>query len=144
LRVGCWDGEAQPVSIRQRFERVDALVALAVALPAIPIIVAVVRAISQRWIPIGDQALLEIRARDVLTAHHPLLGTASSAALSGENGVALNHPGPLMFDVLTLPVRVFGGGAGKAGGLGGAADGHDPPRTAASRRARNRHQASKA
>ena len=60
----------------------------------------------------GDQALLEIRARDVLTAHHPLLGTASSAALNRDQVVPLNHPGPLMFDVLALPVRLFGGGPG--------------------------------
>jgi hypothetical protein len=98
--------------------RVDPFVALAIALPAIPIIVAVSRAIVQHWIPIGDQALLEIRARDVLTAHHPLLGTASSAALNGADAVALNHPGPLMFDALALPVRAFGGGAGIAIGVG--------------------------
>ncbi len=106
------------MSIRQWLGRVDAFVALAIALPAIPIVIAVSRAIAQRWIPIGDQALLEIRAHDVLTAHHPLLGTASSAALSREGGVALNHPGPLMFDALALPVRLFGGGAGVAVGVG--------------------------
>ncbi len=106
------------MSIRQRLERVDAFVALAIALVAVPIVVAVARAISQRWIPIGDQALLEIRARDVLTTHHPLLGTASSAALNRDGGVALNHPGPLMFDALAIPVRAFGGGAGVAIGVG--------------------------
>ena len=30
----------------------------------------------------------------------------------------MNHPGPLMFDVLALPVRAFGGGAGTAIGVG--------------------------
>jgi hypothetical protein len=107
------------MSIRRRFERVDAFVALAIAVPAIPIIVAVTRAIARGWIPIGDQALLEIRARDVLTTHHPLLGTASSAALGPTGVVPLNHPGPLMFDVLALPVRAFGSGAGIAVGIGG-------------------------
>ncbi|MDP9463069.1 MAG: hypothetical protein M3P52_00470, partial [Actinomycetota bacterium] len=100
------------------WRRIDPFVALAIALPAVPIIVAVVRAIVDRWIPLGDQALLEIRARDVLTVHHPLLGTASSAALSRAEVVPLNHPGPLMFDVLALPVRVFGGGPGVAIGVG--------------------------
>jgi hypothetical protein len=106
------------VKIRQWWGRVDAFVKVAIALPAIPIIVAVARAIANRWIPIGDQALLEIRARDVLTAHHPLLGTSSSAALNRTGVVPLNHPGPLMFDVLALPVRAFGGGAGVAIGVG--------------------------
>ena len=106
------------MNYRQWMRRVDAFVALAIALPAIPIIVAVSRAISRGWIPIGDQALLEIRAHDVLTAHHPLLGTASSAALNRADVVPMNHPGPLMFDVLALPVRAFGGGAGIAIGVG--------------------------
>ncbi len=100
------------------WRRIDPFVALAIALPAIPIIVAVVRAIIDRWIPLGDQALLEIRAGDVLTAHHPFLGTASSAALNRAEVVPLNHPGPLMLDVLALPVRVFGGSRGVAVGVG--------------------------
>jgi hypothetical protein len=112
------DDEAPPVRTRQWWSRVDAFVALAIVLPAIPIITAVARAIAHKWIPLGDQALLEIRARDVLTAHHPLLGTSSSAALNRAGVVPLNHPGPLMFDVLALPVRMFGGGAGLAMGVG--------------------------
>ncbi len=105
------------MSPRLRLRRVDAFVVLAIAVPAIPIIVAVIRAIADRWIPLGDQALLEIRARDVLTIHHPWLGTASSAALNRSEPVPLNHPGPLMFDVLAVPVRVFGD-AGVAIGAG--------------------------
>lgn len=92
--------------------------ALAVALTAVPIIVAVVRAIVDGWFPLGDQALLQIRSHDVFTAHHPLLGTASSAALGRYAAVPLNHPGPLMFDVLALPVRILGGAAGVAIGVG--------------------------
>jgi hypothetical protein len=106
-----------PSSVRQWFRRIDAFLVLAVAATAIPIVVAVVRAIGDRWIPLGDQALLQIRARDVLTTNHPLLGTASSAALNGSDVVPLNHPGPLMFDLLALPVRVFGD-AGVAIGVG--------------------------
>ena len=101
----------------QWLRRIDAFLVLAVAVTAIPIVVAVARAIGNRWIPLGDQALLQVRAHDVFTADHPLLGTASSAALNGSDVVPLNHPGPLMFDLLALPVRVFGD-AGVAIGVG--------------------------
>jgi len=103
---------------RRWLRHIDAFVAVAIALAVLPILVAVVRAIADGWIPLGDQALLQIRAHDVLTAHHPLLGTASSAALNRADVVPLNHPGPLMFDVLAVPVRLFGGGAGVAIGVG--------------------------
>lgn len=95
---------------RARIARTDPVVSLAVALAALPIVVAGVRAIARGWIPIGDDALFEMRARDVLTSHHPWLGTWSSASL--QLGVDVNHPGPLVFDVLALPVKLFGGGAG--------------------------------
>lgn len=114
-----WAHNAQTEAMKTRewWRRVDHFVPLALALSAIPIAVAVIRAILDGWIPLGDQALLQIRARDVLTAHHPFLGTASSAALNRTDVVPLNHPGPLMFDVLALPVRLFGA-AGMAIGVG--------------------------
>jgi hypothetical protein len=70
-----------------------------------PIAVAVWRAMRADWFPIGDSALLYIRARDVLTAHHPFLGSWTSASLSvGEH---MNNPGS-MYDHLLLPwSRVF-------------------------------------
>jgi hypothetical protein len=77
-----------------------------------PIIVAAARAIDRGWIPVTDNALITIRARDVLTDHHPLLGTWSSA--SGTTGTAFNNPGPLLFDLLALPARLLEGGAGVA------------------------------
>ncbi len=103
---------------RQWWRHIDRFVALTIALTTIPVVVAVVGAIVDGWIPLGDQALLQIRAHDVFTSHHPLLGTASSAALGPHAAVPLNHPGPLMFDVLALPVRIFGGPAGVAIGVG--------------------------
>ena len=69
-----------------------------------PFVVATVRAIRDGWYPIGDNAFFALRARDVLTEHHPLLGTWTSASLSvGRN---LNNPGPLLFDLLALPAKV--------------------------------------
>lgn len=72
----------------------------------VPIAVAVARAMLDDWFPIGDSALLYIRARDVLTAHHPFLGSWTSASLSvGEH---MNNPGPLYPDLLLPWTRIFG------------------------------------
>ncbi len=46
----------------------------------VPIITAVIRALRNDWFPIGDNALLFIRTRDVLTEDHPYLGSWTSAS----------------------------------------------------------------
>ena len=56
--------------------------------------------------PIGDDSFFSIRAWDVFTEHPPLLGTWTSASQSV--GTNINNPGPLFFDLLAVPVRVFG------------------------------------
>ena len=71
-----------------------------------PIVVAAARAIHNGWLPTGDNAYFTIRARDVFSAHPPLLGTWTSASLS--LGKDINNPGPMLFDLLALPVRVNG------------------------------------
>ncbi len=71
-----------------------------------------VRGIARGYQPVGDNGLLELRARDVFTSHHPLLGTGSSASVSA--GIDVNHPGPLLFDVMAIPIRLFGTSAGIA------------------------------
>jgi hypothetical protein len=75
----------------------------------------VVRAISDEWYPMGDNAFFSLRARDVFTEHHPFLGTWTSASLSvGEN---VNNPGPLLFDLFAIPARidhVYGAAVGAA------------------------------
>ncbi len=87
------------------------------AVAVLPVVTAVLRRRGDRWIPIGDNALIELRARDVFSVRHfPLLGTWSSASLSA--GTDLNHPGPLLFDLLAVPVRLFGGSTGVALGVG--------------------------
>lgn len=86
------------------------VIACTIGLAVVPVVTAVVRALLRRQLSIGDNGLLEIRSHDVLTRHHPLLGTWSSASVaSGRN---VNHPGPLLFDAVALPVKVLGGGAG--------------------------------
>jgi hypothetical protein len=66
----------------------------------VPFLTAVLRALRSDWFPVGDNALLFIRTRDVLTEDHPLLGSWTSASLSvGEN---MNNPGAL-YDWLVAP-----------------------------------------
>lgn len=99
---------------RRYFTRLD-VVAVLVAL--VPVVVAVGRKWQQRWVPIGDNALIELRSRDVFSiGDFPFLGTWSSASLTA--GKDLNHPGPLLFDLLAIPVRLFGGARGVALGVG--------------------------
>ncbi|MBA3303314.1 MAG: hypothetical protein H0U26_05510, partial [Acidimicrobiia bacterium] len=74
----------------------------------LPIAVATVRALGRGWLPIGDNAIFAIRARDVLSFDPPLLGTWTSASLS--TGGALNNPGPLLFDLLAVPTATADGG----------------------------------
>jgi hypothetical protein len=101
----------------QRRSRGDLTVLVAVMVALAPIAVAIARHSGGRWIPYGDNALLEIRIRDVFSIDHfPLLGTWSSASLTA--GTDLNHPGPLLFLLLAVPVRLFGGGTGVALGVG--------------------------
>ncbi len=86
-----------------------------VVIAAIPIVVATVRAVGRGWIPLGDDADFTIRARDVFGSHIPLLGAWSSGSLTAR--LNLNHPGPLLFDALAVPVRLFGGSVGVAVGV---------------------------
>jgi CDP-diglyceride synthetase len=71
-----------------------------------------IRGIRRGYEVIGDNALIELRGRDVLTGQHPWLGTWSSASIS--SGIDVNHPGPLLFELVAVPVRIFGGAAGIA------------------------------
>lgn len=50
----------------------------------------------------GDFAIIELRVRDVLSAHPPLVGAYSR--------YGWDHPGPLLFWLAALPYRLFGGG----------------------------------
>ena len=70
-----------------------------------PIVAAVARAVRGGWLPIGDAGLLAVRARDVATEHHPLLGSWTSASLGA--GVDLNNPGALYDDLLAPLARLI-------------------------------------
>ena len=89
---------------------------ISVVVAIVPVASATARAIATGWIPTEDNALFAIRARDFFSyAHLPLIGTWSSATLTV--GTQVNHPGPLYFDLLAVPARVSGSGAGIAFGV---------------------------
>ena len=93
-----------------RFEIGVALIAV------LPIIVAMIRAVLSGYTPVNDDALVLLRSRDVLTVNHPFLGLPSSSSLSF--GVTVSNPGPLLFDLMAGPVKLFGGGPGLALAVG--------------------------
>lgn len=105
------DGEPQPTAPWRWAARL-----LVIA----PIVVAVVRALADGWVPVGDAALLTLRAADVFTNDHPLLGSWTSASLA--LGIDVNNPGPLYDDLLAPFMwtfgRAFGYGPGVAVGVG--------------------------
>lgn len=84
--------------VGQRVERLA--IAGAVCVLVLP---ALVLAMSRRDTSVGDIALIELRTRDVLSAHPPLTGVYSRYGWS--------HPGPLMYYVYALPYRVLGSDA---------------------------------
>lgn len=85
-----------------------------------PIVVAVVRALVNGWFPVGDDALLAVRAYDVGTAHHPWLGSWTSASLVV--GTDVNNPGPLYYELVAPFMwtigRIWSIGAATAVGVG--------------------------
>ena len=98
------DGPSRPLRI------------LLIAVAVLPVVTAIARSLRRDWFPIGDNALLYLRAADVFTEHHPLLGSWSSASLSF--GVNVNNPGAI-YDLLIAPfARTLPPGPGAAIGVG--------------------------
>lgn len=86
-----------------------------VALALVPFAAAAARAVRNGWFPIGDSALLYIRAADTFTTHHPWLGSWTSASQSV--GRDMNNPGA-MYDWLLSPfARLLPPGPGAAIGV---------------------------
>jgi hypothetical protein len=120
--VGAEVGETAPdepqrkqKSKRRWRSRCDGVTVVAIALGVLPVLVAGIRGALRGWTPTGDNSYSAVRAWDVFTPHTPLLGTWSSA--SSFTGHQINHPGALHFDLLAVPVRLLGHGAGTAVGL---------------------------
>lgn len=66
-------------------------------------------ALLDGWKPLGDNALIALRTRDLLNGRLPLIGLPTS----GENysgAPPSSHPGPLSFYIFALPVLLVGSG----------------------------------
>jgi hypothetical protein len=89
--------------LRDVHERWAATVVLTIALIA-PSLWDVLASAAQTS---GDIALIELRVREVLSAHPPLTGAYSR--------YGWDHPGPMFSWLAALPYRLLGGGAGALG-----------------------------
>jgi hypothetical protein len=116
-KAGAGAGATGPGQVPSAATRLTTRLFLAsVVVALVPVAVATTRAIRNGWIPTEDNALWAIRSRDLFSLTHlPLIGSWSSVSLSVKTLV--NHPGPLYFDVLAVPARLFEPGAGVAFGV---------------------------
>ncbi len=93
-----------------------ALLAWFVALALLPLIASVVE-VAPGWLPVGDDATIEMRGRNLFTSDMPLLGMPS--AVGEQTGRPVHHPGPL--ELWWVGAWVRGLGIAQASLLGAAA-----------------------
>lgn len=67
------------------------------------------------FVPMSDVAIFEARAYDVFSRHPPLVGMLSTASDAAD---PLYHPGPILFWLMAIPVRLADHGRGLAIGMG--------------------------
>jgi hypothetical protein len=79
------------------------------ALLALPLAVAVLALRHPRWFPLLDMAQTEIRIRDVMSGHPPLIGLAGRIGTYGADGGS--HPGPVSFFAIWPLYQLFGASA---------------------------------
>lgn len=84
------------------------VVAVLVALLALPLLVALVALRRPTWFPVLDLAMTELRVRDVGTRDTPLIGLPGRIGTLEEQG---SHPGPLSFYLLAPTYRLLGSSA---------------------------------
>ena len=75
------------------------------AVLAVPLVVATIVLLRERWAPVLDLAMTELRVRDVGGSHTPLIGLPGRIGSFPEQG---SHPGPLSFYLLAPIYRLFG------------------------------------
>jgi MYXO-CTERM domain-containing protein len=75
-------------------------------LAAAPVLISAVSAALAGWTPVFDDAIVALRAFDVLSSHSPLVGQYSDASLRGAQPVF--NAGPLLFWLLAVPTRLPG------------------------------------
>ncbi|MEP6625330.1 MAG: hypothetical protein ABJC79_12865 [Acidimicrobiia bacterium] len=92
---------SEPTEARDRSRTLHPLALVLLGLiVVVPMAVLVVHALGLHYHASSDLALIELRVRDIGTAHSPLVGPYSR--------FNWNHPGPLLFATLALPYRAFG------------------------------------
>src|SRR5262245_10060786 len=72
---------------------------LAFVLALLPVFAILVTRIGSDWLPLGDDASIDLRVRDVFTSSIPLVGPFSHG---------FTHPGPLAFWVLAPRAELTG------------------------------------
>ena len=82
------------------------VIAILVALLALPLVVALIALRHPRWYPLLDMAQTEIRIRDVASSHPPLIGLAGRIGTYGPDGGS--HPGPISFYAIWPFYQLFG------------------------------------
>ena len=90
----------QRTSCDERIERRQAAIATLAVL--VPFALAVALRAGRDWLPAQDLAITDLRVRDILSGHVPLMGPYSR--------YGWNHPGPLFFWTLA-PFSALAGGA---------------------------------
>lgn len=99
IDAAAWSDGEPPA--RKRPSAADLVAAVAVAVVVLPIVVMAVRQMHAGWVPTGEDAVIFTRSFDVFSDTSPLVGQSSMA----NDGEPTYSPGPLGYQVLSLPVR---------------------------------------
>jgi hypothetical protein len=73
----------------------------------VPILVAAVQVIANRWVPLSDLGYTAVKSFDVFSSRSPLVGQWSSGASEAAHHVTYSA-GPLLFWLLAVPTRWLG------------------------------------
>jgi hypothetical protein len=90
-----------PDETGRRHRDAAGLAVLAIVLALLPVVAVVVTRSWHHYLPLGDEAAIDLRTRDVFTSHTPLVGAYSRG---------FDHPGPAVFWLLA-PFSALAGGA---------------------------------
>ena len=90
----------------------DRLLALALALALLVAPLTSAIRMWGTWTPTSDNALIELRVRDVGSSRTPLIGQPSTSGNYGKSRQNAAHPGPIEFYLLAPGVRALGGPVG--------------------------------